>query len=63
MNAQDFKALHDQDSVHAGILAVYQDNDPAKYMSYRDIVEAIANLESTEASLAGSFWVLNAYRW
>ena len=27
-NPADFKALHDLDQRHSGILAVYQDNDP-----------------------------------
>ena len=63
LNARDFKELHDRDPVHAGILAVYQDNDPARDMSYRDIVQAIANLESTGMPIADAFWVLNAYRW
>jgi len=63
LNARDFKELHDRNPVHAGILAVYQDNDPARDMSYRDIVQAIANLESTGMPIANAFWVLNAYRW
>lgn len=63
LNPRDFKELHDQDPDHSGILAVYQDNDPAKDMSYRQIVRAIANLESTGVTIAGGFWSLNAYRW
>lgn len=63
LNARDFEVLHDRGPGHAGIFAVYQDNNPAKDMSYRDIVQAIANLESIGAPIAGAFWVLNAYRW
>lgn len=63
LNVRDFKELHDNDSVHAGILAVYQDNNPARDMNCRDIVQAIANLESTGTPIAGEFWVLNVYRW
>jgi predicted nuclease of predicted toxin-antitoxin system len=63
LNPRDFKALHDQDSNHPGILTVYQDNDPTKDMSYSDIVQAIANLERNVAKIAGGFWSLNAYRW
>lgn len=62
-NAADFLRLHQQHSDHYGILAVYQDNDPAKDMTYADIVRAIANLERTGVSIAGGFWSLNAYRW
>jgi hypothetical protein len=63
LNARDFKMLHDQGNDHCGILAIYQDNDPTRDMTYRDIVEAIAHLERTEVSIARGFWILNAYRW
>jgi hypothetical protein len=63
LNARDFKEMHDQDSDHPGILVVYQDNDPARDMSYREIVQAIANLEKTGVTIAGGFWPLNLYRW
>ena len=62
-NPCDFKALHDQKFSHSGILAVYQDNDPDRDMSYRDIVDAIANLEQSVPQIVGGFWTLNAYRW
>lgn len=62
-NPADFQQLHHTDANHAGILAVYQDNDPSRDMSYRDIVRAIANLESIGVPLAGEFWILNAYQW
>jgi ABC-type branched-subunit amino acid transport system ATPase component len=61
-NPADFMQLHQQHSNHPGILAVYQDNDPTKDMTYTEIVRAIANLEETDVQLAGGFWVLNAYR-
>jgi hypothetical protein len=63
LNARDFKALHDRDADHAGILVVYQDNDPRKDMRYADIVRAIANLERSVPRVAGGFWILNLYRW
>jgi hypothetical protein len=59
LNPRDFKALHDQDATHAGILAVYQDNDPTRDMRYADIVRAIANLERSVPQIAGGFWILN----
>lgn len=62
-NPRDFKMLHDKDTQHTGILAVYQDNDPTKDMNYREIVRAIANLERSVDEIAGGFWSLNAYRW
>ena len=63
MNAKDFKELHDETSNHPGVLAVYQDNNPAKDMNYHEIVHAISNLENSGVTIAGGFWVLNAYRW
>ena len=63
LNARDFLALHDQDAAHAGILVVYQDNDPTKDIRYADIVRAIANLERSVPQVAGGFWILNLYRW
>ncbi len=62
-NPRDFKRLHDQNKRHPGILAVYQDNNPAKDMNYRDIVRAIANLECGVDKISESFWILNAYKW
>lgn len=40
-NCYDFQELHQLNSRHSGILAVYQDSDPAKNMSYRGLVKAI----------------------
>jgi hypothetical protein len=62
-NPADFSRLHQQFSDHAGILAVYQDNDPSRDMSYADIVRDIANLEQTGISISSEFWSLNAYQW
>jgi hypothetical protein len=63
MNARDFVALHAHDSNHPGILAVYQDNDPSKDMSYAEIVQAVSNLLETVEDVSGEFWALNRYRW
>lgn len=62
-NCDDFLALHETNSDHSGILAIYQDADPTKSMSYTAIVKAIANLERTGLSLKGLFIVLNQYNW
>ena len=62
-NPRDFLELHHQSTNHAGILAVYLDNDSKRDMSQREIARAIANLEATGALLAGGFWSLNSYRW
>lgn len=63
LNPKHFQALHYKNARHAGILAVYQDNDVTKDMSNTEIVEAIANLESAVPQIAGGFWILNVYRW
>ncbi|HTU16873.1 MAG TPA: DUF5615 family PIN-like protein [Gemmataceae bacterium] len=66
-NPADFKALHDLDPRHSGILAVYQDNDPSRDMSYADIVRAIRNLEETAQQgglpIHGEFHTLNDWRY
>ena len=62
-NPRDFLELHRQSTSHAGILAVYLDNDPKRDMSQREIVRVIANLEATGALLTGGFWPLNNYQW
>ena len=62
-NPLDFKHLHERFPEHPGILAAYQDNNPTKDMGAADIVRAVGNLESTGATMAGRFLVLNAYRW
>jgi predicted nuclease of predicted toxin-antitoxin system len=62
-NCGDFLALSRVVGSHAGILAIYQDADPSKNMSYTDIVRAIRNLEESEVLIEGEFVVLNAWRW
>jgi predicted nuclease of predicted toxin-antitoxin system len=60
-NCNDFYELHQSISQHPGILAIYQDADPRKNMSYQAIVKAVANLQATGIDLANQFIVLN--RW
>lgn len=62
-NPDDFAELHAMDSGHAGILAVYQDNNPDRDMSYADIVRAIGNLERAGVEIAGNFHNLNVWRY
>lgn len=45
-NCADFQQLHQVNGSHPGILAIYQDADPAKNMSYSAVVKAIENLEA-----------------
>jgi predicted nuclease of predicted toxin-antitoxin system len=60
-NCDDFHTLHRANSDHPGILAIYQDTEPAKNMNYPAIVKAIGNLEVAGLDLANQFVVLN--RW
>ncbi len=62
-NCGDFLALHDTVRDHRGILAVYQDADPSKSMSYAEIFRAVENIEASSVSVVGQFVVLNAWRW
>jgi predicted nuclease of predicted toxin-antitoxin system len=60
-NCDDFRALHEAGSQHAGICAIYQDHDASKNMSRAAIVRALANLEASGLALAAQFVVLNAW--
>jgi hypothetical protein len=62
-DCDDFAALHQANSRHGGILAIYQDNDPARDMTYGEIVRAIANLENAGVAFAGMYHILNAWRY
>jgi hypothetical protein len=62
-NPYDFAQLHEASSEHAGILVIYQDNDPNRDMTYAEVVRAINNLERAGIALARSFQVLNAWRY
>ena len=61
-NCGDFHELHLVGSLHNGILAVYQSADESKDMSYRDIVQAISNLEKSSIALENQFVVLNQWK-
>jgi predicted nuclease of predicted toxin-antitoxin system len=61
-NCDDFQELHQANSIHPGILAIYQDAEPAKNMSYQTIVEAIGNLAAAGLLLDNQFVVLNQWK-
>ncbi len=63
LNCRDFKALHQANPNHSGILAVYQDALPSKKMSFKAIVAAIANLEAANMPLANQFIPLNQWNY
>jgi hypothetical protein len=62
-NPDDFLELHDKNPIHAGILLIYQDNDPDRDMAYAEIVRAIANLITAGMARRGAVQVLNAWRY
>ncbi|MEM8639776.1 MAG: DUF5615 family PIN-like protein [Cyanobacteria bacterium P01_G01_bin.54] len=62
-NCGDFLALHQLQPVHPGILAVYQEGNPERNMSYQAVVRAIENLQAAEMALANQFVVLNQWRY
>ncbi|WP_413201117.1 DUF5615 family PIN-like protein [Nostoc piscinale] len=62
-NCDDFQELHQANPVHSGILAVYQNSDATKNMSYQLIVKAIANLEAAEYILNNQFVILNQWNY
>jgi hypothetical protein len=62
-NAGDFFILHEQYPDHSGILAIYQDKDPAKNMSYQSIVKAVGNVETAGLQTEGQFIALNHWKY
>jgi Domain of unknown function (DUF5615) len=62
-NCGDFLALHEIDPMHPGILAIYQDAELAKNMSYQAIVKAIDNLRSVGLDPTNQFIVLNQWNY
>jgi predicted nuclease of predicted toxin-antitoxin system len=61
-NCGDFLALSAQVRDHHGILAVYQEAEPSKNMTYGEIVRATGNVETSSLPLSGEFIMLNAWR-
>jgi Domain of unknown function (DUF5615) len=62
-NPDDYARLHETSSDHAGILVIYQDNNPDRDMAYAEIVRAISNLENAGMTIPKSLHVLNAWRY
>jgi predicted nuclease of predicted toxin-antitoxin system len=62
-NCPDFEKLHQQTSTHPGIFVVYQEANPNKKMSFKQINRAIANLEAANFPLANQFISLNHWNY
>lgn len=62
-NCADFAELHKLNLIcHSGIIAIYQNANPKKSMSYDQIVAAIDNFEKSDTTVHGQFIDLNHYR-
>ena len=62
-DADDFERLHREYPSHHGVLAVCEEAERSKNLSYADIVRAIQNLVNADVPLEGRFYVLNHWRW
>ncbi len=62
-NCKDFEALHKANPNHPGILAVYQEANILKNMTFKSIVRAIANLERANIPLTNQFISLNQWNY
>jgi predicted nuclease of predicted toxin-antitoxin system len=62
-NCDDFETLHQTNPIHSGILAIYRSSNRSKNMSFKDIVQAIANLETANIPIANQFISLNHWNY
>jgi hypothetical protein len=62
-NCDHFRAFHETNPTHQGILAIYEDRGQKKNMTYAQIVQAIANREASGVLLGGEFIVLNNWNY
>lgn len=65
-NVRDFLMLHQRwqeaDQSHAGIVAVYRENNPRRDMTYGQIARAVSHLERAGLALQNTFQNLNMWR-
>jgi predicted nuclease of predicted toxin-antitoxin system len=64
-NAEHFIDLHREwmkQQEHYGILIVYRENNPARDMSFRQIAQAVTQIEQSGLPLANAFHNLNFWR-
>lgn len=62
-NCGDFEIIHEENPCHSGILAVYKNDDYSKDLTFKELVRAIANLESATFALANQFISLNHWNY
>ena len=63
-NPADYKTEHEQNKKpgHPGVLAIYEEAEVQKNMSYKDIVQAIDNIQKAGIDMTDAFVPLNAWR-
>jgi hypothetical protein len=65
-NVRDFLMLHqrwqEEGQSHAGIAAIYRENNPRRDMTYGQIARAVSHLESAGITLQNTFQNLNMWR-
>jgi hypothetical protein len=65
-NVRDFLTLHqtwqEEGQQHAGILALYRENNPRRDITYAQIARAISRLERTRLPIQNTFHNLNVWR-
>ncbi len=61
-NCDHFRDMHRSGRYHAGIIAVYLSQYPAKNMGRDDIIRALTNLEASGVPIAGEFVALNEWQ-
>ncbi|MBX9878876.1 MAG: DUF5615 family PIN-like protein [Candidatus Obscuribacterales bacterium] len=66
-NCDDFEDLHEayleDKRSHPGVLLIYLQNNPKRDLGYKQIVQAIANLEASKIPLASALHSLVAYNY
>ncbi|MCG3159630.1 MAG: hypothetical protein JMDDDDMK_00644 [Acidobacteria bacterium] len=65
-NAEDFIELHEEwmkrQLRHSGILIVYQENNPARDMTFQQIAQAVTRIEQSGVPLENAYYNLNFWR-
>lgn len=61
-NPSDFLELYQKQPHHAGILAVYQDNNPKKDLTFQEMVYCIQKIIKKNISFKNQFIILNHWR-
>ncbi len=61
-NPSDFWELHQSNPHHFGIFAVYQDNNPKKDLTFKQMTQVIQKIIKKKIPLKNQFIILNHWR-